>query len=239
MPRDRNPDATQPSHDVRYRPPVVRTHSRSHNSRLALAALGVMAGLVAVAGNAQPARPVEAAVRDAVPERRIDDIDFTTVAQPGSACTEALRDDPPFLVLVEGGRSALLDDRTLTQLEVDPDVLYGDLDGDDADEAVVRVVCNYGANGAQDSVQVWTLAPRGPVVIDRISAAPADVAATSAFPPGVRSVELDGTEISVAFTHYADDDPNCCPSQQTEVRYQLDGAELETVGAPVTGPIEP
>jgi hypothetical protein len=240
VPHDRNQHATEPTHHVGYLPPVVRTNSRSHNSRLALAGLGVMAALVAVAGNAQPARPADAAVNDRAADRTIDEIDFTTVAQPGSTCTEGLDDTPPFLVVVDGGRSELLDEDSVTQIEVEPEVLYGDLDGDGADEAVVQVVCTYGANGAQDAVQVWTLSSRGgPVVVDRVTEAPDEVAEASAFPPGVADVALDGDELVVTFTQHADDDPNCCYSQEADVRYELDGDDLATVGSPVTGPVEP
>ena len=217
----------------------MRTHSRSHNSRLALAGLGVMAALVAVAGNAQPARPADASVADEAPARTIRDIDFAAVAQPGATCADALEGSPPFLVLLDRGRSETLDEASLAQLEVDPEVLYGDLDGDGADEAVVQVVCTFGANGVEDAVQVWSIAGRGPVVLDRITAAPDDVAAASAFPPGVSDVVLDGDEITVTFTHHDEGDPNCCPSQQTEVSYQLDGGDLTPAGTPVTGPIEP
>jgi hypothetical protein len=215
----------------------VRTHSRSHNSRLALAGLGVMAALVALSSNAQPTRPADASVRDDAAAGAIHAVDFTTVAQPGSACADALEDAPPRLIAVESGASQLLDTDSLTQLEVDADVLYGDLDGDGADEAVVQAVCNYGANGAQATVQVWTVDRRLPVLLDTITAPPSEAAGELI--PGVSGVALDGTEISVTWTRYTDDDPNCCPSEQTVVRYALDGDELATVGRPVTGPIEP
>ncbi|MBN2624589.1 MAG: LppP/LprE family lipoprotein [Acidimicrobiales bacterium] len=212
----------------------MRTHSRSHNSRVALAGLGMMAALVALAGNAQPAPPADAAVADRSAGQQISEVDFTRVAQPGNACSQGMQGRPPLLVLVEGGSSEVLDDRSFTRLEVDPAVLYADLDGDGADEAVVRVVCNYGANGEQDTVQVWTLAARGPVVVDRISAAPDEVVDASAFPPGVHRVDVDGDELAVTFAVHADDDPHCCPSQQAEVRYRLDGGDLVPVGTPVT-----
>jgi hypothetical protein len=237
VPRDRNPDATEPSHDGGYRPPVVRTHSRSHNSRLALAGLGVMAALVALASDAQPTQPADASVRDETPADAVRGVDFAALAQPGSACTDALEATPPRLITVEAGASQLLDEQSLAQLEVDGDVLYADLDGDGADEAVVHTVCTYGANGAQDTIQVWTVNGRLPMLIDTISAAPDDVVDDSELPPSVHSVAVDGSELVVTFTHYADGDPNCCPSEQTVVTYELD-AGLETVGRPQTGPAE-
>jgi hypothetical protein len=215
----------------------VRTRSRSHNSRLVLAGLGVMAALVALASDAQPTQPAGAAVRDETPSEVVRSIDFTTVAQPGGGCTEALP-DAPRLIQVEHGESRLLDEQALTRLEVDGDALYGDLDGDGTDEAVVHAVCNYGANGAQHSVQVWTVNVRVPKLVATISGAPDDVADDSDLPPAVHDVELDGSELVVTFTRYADDDPHCCPSEQAVVTYELDDG-LETVGDAVIEPIEP
>ena len=73
-----------------------------------------------------------------------------------AACAEGLRFTPPAAIPVARGRSAVVDIGRITRLEVDPDVAYGDLDGDGNDEAVVHVVCTYGANGAEDTVHVWT-----------------------------------------------------------------------------------
>jgi hypothetical protein len=234
VPRDRNPYATEPSHFVRYPPPVVRTNSRSHNSRLALLGLGVMAALVALVSDAQPARPADAAVSDQATSRAITDVDFAAVAQPGVACAQGLEGRPPLLVAVHDSSSQFLDERTYTHLEVDSDVLYGDLDGDGADDAVVHVICHYGANGAQDTVQVWSMTDRGPVVVDRITAAPAAVADDSAFPPRVHGLALDDGELSVTYTRHAEGDPHCCPSQQTEVRFAFSGDDLAPVGDPVS-----
>ena len=86
-------------------------------------------------------------------------VDFGEVAPPGSACAEGLRFTPPAAIPVARGRSPVLDIGRFTRLEVDPDVAYGDLDGDGNDEAVVHVVCTYGANGAEDTVHVWTQTP--------------------------------------------------------------------------------
>ncbi|HEX6418741.1 MAG TPA: LppP/LprE family lipoprotein [Acidimicrobiales bacterium] len=209
--------------------------SRRRRSPLTLAGLGVMAALVALASDGQPTRPADAAVGDR--SRSIDDIDFTSVAQSGATCDEGVRGATPLLVLVERGASRQLDAGTFARLEVDPDVRVADLDGDGGDEAVVSVVCNYGANGEQHTVQVWTLDGNRPVVVDRITGAPADVARASAFPPAVEGVAVAGDEVVVTFSRHAADDPHCCASQRTEVRYALDGGELVPVGRPVTRPV--
>lgn len=213
----------------------MRTHSRSHNSRVALAGLGVMAALVALASDAQPARPADAAVGGG--SRTIDEVDFASVAQSGATCDEGVQSATPLLVKVEGGSSQLLDSATFATLEVDPDVLVADLDGDGQDEAVVSVVCNYGANGEQHTVQVWTLDGDRPVVVDRITGAPGDVADASAFPPSVQDVAVEGGDVVVTFSHHAESDPRCCASRQTEVRYALDDGDLAVAGRPVTTPV--
>jgi LppP/LprE lipoprotein len=85
---------------------------------------------------------------------------------------------------------------------------------------------------------VWTAARGQRRLLDTLTGAPAAVADASAFPPAVVAVSVHGDEVLVTFTSYGDDDPHCCPSQQTEVRYQLDGGDLEPVGRPRTGPAE-
>lgn len=231
MARDRNADATEPSHDFRYRPPVVRTPSRSRRSSAILLALGVLAAVVAVAGDAQPTRPAAAAPGDPAPTDAVRSLDFSSLAQPGVACSDALPDATPRSIGVTGGESALLDSASFTQLTVDPVVLYGDLDGDGRDEAVVRVTCAYGANGAEDTVQVWSANGRLPLLIDTITGAPDSVADDSRFPPPLLDVTLVGDDVLVTYGVYADDAPRCCPTSQAVVTYELDGG-LSVVGRP-------
>ena len=235
MHRDRNPDVTERSHDVLYRRPVVRTSSRN---RSALAGLGLLAALVAVAaGDTTASRPADASVGQQAPELTVQDVDFTEVAQPGHLCAEPLSGAPPRIVALDGGTSPLLDESTLARVEVDDDVAYGDLDGDGRDEAVVHATCAYGANGVVDSVQVWSVRGRLPMLVDTVDGAPEEVAEDSAFPPTVLDVDVDGDEVVVTFTHHDDGDPHCCPSRATEVRYELDGG-LEVTGEPTTVDLE-
>jgi LppP/LprE lipoprotein len=209
----------------------VRTRSRSHNPRVALLLLGLLATLVALSGGAQDdgaeaagAAPVGDPVRH---------VDFSSLAQPGSACTDGLRIAPPRRISVDEGESRLLDLGRLTRLQVDDTVVYGDLDGDGSDEAVVHAVCSYGANGSQDTIQVWSVdEDDDPVLVDSLSEPPVRV--TGPLPPAVKDVAVHDGELVVTWTHYRDDDPNCCPSQQTALRYQLDDDALDQVGRPVT-----
>ena len=233
MPRDRNPDATKPSHDVVYLPPVVRTPSRSRRSTVTLAALGGLAAVVALANPSEPVAPAAAAPAGEEADAG-HDLDFRTVTQPGSVCDEAL-DAPPRLITVADGSSGLLDDATVTRLSIDDEVQYADLDGDGSDEAVVQLSCDYGANGVQDDVQVWRSSGRLTQLVDTVSAAPASVADDSAFPPAVASVAVDGSTVEITWQVWADDDPHCCPSRQAVVAYELDGG-LEVTGEPEIEP---
>lgn len=230
MPRDRNPDATKPSHDVRYRPPVVRTPSRPRRSTFTLATLGTLAAAVALAGSADTSRPASAAPADGGADA-VHGLDFTGVAQPGVTCADAVEGDTPRVIGVAGGASAVLDHVTLARLTVHPDVLYADLDGDGTDEAVVRTTCDYGANGAEDTVQVWSANGRLATLVDTVTEAPEAVVDESRFDPGVVDVAVDDGALEVTFSVHADDDPNCCASEQAVVTYTLDGG-LEVDGRP-------
>ena len=231
MPRDRNPDATEPSHDFRYLSSVVRTASRPRSSTLTLLVLGVLAAVVAVAGNAQPTRPAAAAPADEAPTDEVRQLDFSAIAQPGVACSDALPEAAPPSIGVTAGESALLDDATFARLEVDPEVLYADLDGDGDDEAVVRATCEFGANGAEDTVQVWSANGRLPLLVDTVTGPPGSVADDSRFPPSLLDVAVDGDELLITFGVYDDDAPHCCPTSEAVVTYELDGG-LSVVGRP-------
>jgi LppP/LprE lipoprotein len=211
---------------------AVRPRKRSHNTPLALAGLGALAVAASISGGAGSASPVEAAGRAAPPSdpQAIRSVDFGGVAQPGSTCSDGLRFALPGRIPVNDGRSQVLDLAQLTQLVVNPNVAYADLNGDDIEEAVVHVTCTFGANGTEDTVDVWTLEGDEPVVLAGADEPPASL--NSELPPKVQGVDVSGDEVVVTWSQYADDDPNCCPSQQAEVTYTVNGDELEPVGEP-------
>jgi LppP/LprE lipoprotein len=213
----------------------VRNDSRSRASWLGLAGLGLAAAVFAASGGrgSSPRADASASARAAADAPAdIRDVDFGEVAPPGSACSEGLRFTPPAAIPVAGGRSSVLDIGRVTRLEVDPDVVYGDLDGNGNDEAVVHVVCTYGANGAEDTVHVWTQRRGRTVHVASLTEPPRSV--TGALPPAVAGVAVHGSQVEVTWTRYAADDPNCCPSRLTTVTYELDGDELGRVGRPVS-----
>lgn len=211
---------------------VVRIITPSRTAWLALAALGLAAGVLATTGSSESTPPAGASTASAAgPAPDIRSIDFGEVAPPGSACVDALRFTPPVSIPVARGRSLILDIGRNARLEVDPDVAYGDLDGDGDDEAVVHVVCNYGANGAQDSVHVWTLSWARPVHVASVNEPPASL--SGGLPPTVAGVAVDGDRAAITWTRYSPDDPHCCPSQLSTVSYALDGRALDRVGRAV------
>jgi hypothetical protein len=196
--------------------------------------LGLAAAVFAASSGGRSSRPADAAATGsmaAAAPTDIRDVDFGEVAPPGSACAEGLRFTPPAAIPVAQGRSPVLDIGRFTRLEVDPGVAYGDLDGDGSDEAVVHVVCTYGANGAEDTVHVWTQTRGRTVHVASLIEPPRSV--TGPLPPAVDDVAVDGGRVRVTWTQYAVGDPNCCPSGLTTVTYELDGDGLDRVGRPV------
>jgi hypothetical protein len=217
---------------------------------MALAAGGLV--LVFVARGAEESRHDAVTIDDPSAERAADPgvvigpaaaspqairlLDFAEIDQIGGTCDEGLAGTVPRTISVTDGESALLDEEFFVRLEVDGDVTYGDLDGDGRDEAVVHTICEYGANGAQDSIQVWDLDTGTAEVKASLGEPPTSV--TGPLPPAVKGVaiEEDGT-LAVTWTHYSDDDPNCCPSLESTIRYLVAGTQITQIGAPDTDPV--
>lgn len=160
-------------------------------------------------------------------------LDFAEIDQVGNTCDAGLEGTVPRQIKVTGGESAVLDDDWFTRLEIDGDVVYGDLNGDGRDEAVVHTVCAFGANGAQDTIQVWSLDSGSAEVSASLGEAPASI--SGALPPAVKGIEVaDDGALVVTWTHYDHDDPNCCPGSESTVRYMVTGSKVTQVGNPVT-----
>ncbi len=191
--------------------------------------LGLAATVAALTNGSQSPTAAGAAPAAGSPIRYVD---FADVAQPGSACAQGLSITPPKHIAVAAGASGLLDLGRLTRLQVDRNVAYGDLNGDGHDEAVVHAVCTFGANGAEDSVQVWAMKGGTPALVDTVAEPSAKV--TGPLPPAVKKVGVAGNRVVVTWTSYAADDPNCCPSRQTVLHYRLSDGALHQSGRPVT-----
>jgi hypothetical protein len=170
-------------------------------------------------------------IQRVVNDQSIRLLDFGEVDQPGDACAGGPVQAPQ-VISVAGGESGLLDSAHVVELQVDGDVVYGDVDGDGLDEAVVHTVCAFGANGAIDNIQVWDV--DSGVALAKATVGEPPESLTGRFPPAVKDVQVvDGT-LEVTWTHYADDEPQCCPSLETTLRYQVNGSEVTQIGDPET-----
>ena len=162
-------------------------------------------------------------------------LDFEEIDQEGSACEAGPTPTVPRVIEVTEGASEVLDEDTVLRLEVDGDVAYGDVDGDGRDEAVVHTVCAFGANGAEDNIQIWDLETGAAEVKATVGEPPESL--TGGLPPAVKDVAVEsGGTVAVTWTHYGPDDPNCCPSQETTLRYLVTGSQVTQVGEPETRP---
>ena len=178
---------------------------------------------------------------DPVVEQSIRAVDFGEIDQPPEACAEGLdasavsRMD---VIEMSGGTSSVIDPERFTQLTVSPEIAYADLTGDGVENAVVHATCFYGANGTQHTLQVWGLdapgSPGEPGIVAAITEPPAEV--TGPLPPDVKSYWVAGSAIEVIWTSYDDDDPNCCPSLETRMRYGITGDEAVPLEDPETTP---
>src|SRR6266508_2665307 len=161
-------------------------------------------------------------------------LDFSEIDQSGSTCREGVQGDVPQTVQVSNGTSGLLDAERFARLLVDSNVVYGDLNGDGIDEAIVHTICAYGANGTAATVEVWSLANGTPKQIAKIGEPPLPV--TGGFPGAVQSISVDGDELVVDWSSYSAEAAHCCPNLKTTMHYALEGRELRAVGATVTTP---
>ena len=157
-------------------------------------------------------------------------LDFTEIDQPGRTCVDVLAGDAPRVIQVSEGRSATIDKDKFVKLEIDGDVVYGDVDDDGFDEAVVHTKCEYGANGVQDTIQIWDLDSGSAEIKATLTKPPAAV--DNVLEPTVKDVAIEDGKLTVTWTQFADDDPRCCPSLQSKVHFMVAGDEVIPVGTP-------
>jgi hypothetical protein len=164
---------------------------------------------------------------DLVSGRAIRLLNFSELDQRGSACA-AVPGEAPSTIQVSGGESSVIDEEWLSRLVVDEAALYGDLDGDGADEAVVHTVCEYGANGSQDQIQVWDVATGSSQPLATLDEPPDEI--SDGLPPTVKGVSVEGDSLRVTWSHYDEGEARCCPGLESVARYQVSDGEIEQVG---------
>lgn len=102
------------------------------------------------------------------------------------------------------------------------EILYGDLDGDGQEDAVIPF--HSGGTAGAIGVLVYRATPDGP----RLAAAQ---------PSYKMDIRLDGGELVLRTAAYAGWEPNCCPSAWVETRYRLEGDALVPTAEQV-GPVQ-
>jgi hypothetical protein len=170
-------------------------------------------------------------LNELVSGRAIRLLNFAELDQRGNTCA-AVPGEAPSTIRVTGGESGVVDDEWLTRLVVEGTTLYGDLDGDGNDEAVVHTVCEFGANGTQDQIQVWDTSTGSTRPRATLGDPPAEI--SGGLPPTVESVAVDDDRLAVTWSHYSESAPRCCADLESVVLYQVTGDEFEQVGDPQT-----
>lgn len=156
-------------------------------------------------------------------------VDFADIDQSGETCDEVLEGNAPGVIAVDEGESDVLDPDRMARLEVEGAEAYGDLDGDGGDEALVRAVCAYGANGTQETLQVWDLESGRPEAQASVAEPPASI--ESRFTATVSDVAIEEGQVVVTWASYSESAAHCCPDEHTRFTYELIGNELLLIGA--------
>lgn len=113
------------------------------------------------------------------------------------------------------------------------DVVYGDLDGDGAEEAAVNAVQTYGGNGGNSHILVYRAGNSAPELIG-------DITGGDRAMGGATALRIDGGRVVVDRAMGTDADPMCCASQtQTEHWLLRNGALVEDEAARTLQPTAP
>lgn len=173
-----------------------RTVSCKH--RYALTAL-LLVTLVLAAGCGSQAAPLT--------EESLKNAEYQGIYPEAVELTDGQYEGEPF---VEGGASR----PTLSFTEP---YAFGDLDGDGVDDAAVLLVENSGGSGSF----VYLAA-----VLNR-DGQPENVATTLLGDRAqVEELTIESGQIGVKMLTHGPDDPMCCPSQESQQTYTLEGGQL-------------
>lgn len=162
----------------------------------------------------------------AMDQQSIRLVDFGEVDQTVDLCDEGIGEaaqaDLEDIELA-GGSSDVIDQDFLSRLNVEGQA-FGDISGDGVDEAVLHTACSYGASGRQHEVQVWDTSRGVPEPVGTVPAPAPEL--TGPLPSDVQGMAIADGVLDVTWSVYADDDPNCCPSDSLTLRYQLIDGEI-------------
>ena len=102
-------------------------------------------------------------------------------------------------------------------------ISYGDLNGDNSEEAVVLTVCNTGGTGNFSEGFIYTLKDAKPVLFMRI---PGGDRADG----GLRTARVENGQLIVESNDPGEDGGACCPQVVVTTRYDVTSGKLKQVG---------
>jgi hypothetical protein len=101
---------------------------------------------------------------------------------------------------------------------------YGDLNGDNSEEAIVLSVCNTGGTGQFSEGFIYTLKSGKPVLLTRIEGGDRAYG-------GLRSARVESGFVSVERNDAGEEGGACCPQFYVTTKYKWDGGKLAKSGA--------
>ena len=117
-------------------------------------------------------------------------------------------------------------------------VVYGDVNGDDKDEAAVGVYCSNGGGTADGILAyarvIYTAAGKTPRVLGVIR--PRARSAPGTLPPLVQVTRMDRGKVRVSEAFYGRDDGTCCPSGRATTTWALVKGKLVPRMTKITRP---
>jgi hypothetical protein len=123
-----------------------------------------------------------------------------------------------FVTLVDG---AFIDEEQQIHVALDPHVAFGNLDEDEAEEAVAILGTNTGGSGGFLDLAV---------IEDREGTAANSAMLYLGDRLRIHSLAIVDGEIVLDVTMHAPDDPMCCPSRRKTRRFQVERGALVEVG---------
>jgi hypothetical protein len=112
------------------------------------------------------------------------------------------------------------------------EVSYGDLNGDNSEEAIVLTVCNTGGTGNFSEGFIYTLKGGKPVVF-------ANIPGGDRAYGGLRTARVENGQLVVETNNEGENGAACCPEFVVTTRYDVSSGKLKQVGKEDRRPVFP